>query len=663
MPDGALMTAADIARLAGVTRATVSNWRRRHPDFPEPVGGTESSPAYDRVQVEAWLAARGSLPELPPLERLWRRIVQRTGTPDLDAVAWAIATACEAPTPSVGNVVPKEGELLQDLAEAIAKYGARDTVRFLIDKYIEETGRAILATPSPVATLMAHLGDTGGKSVLDPACGTGELLSAAAAQGAVRVLGQDIDDDLVRLTQLRLNEFAHALTVDIVAGDSLHDDKFHRRQADVVLCHPPFGIRDWGHDELAYDSRWEYGTPPRAESELAWAQHALSHLRLGARAIMLMPPAVASRPSGRRIRAEMLRRGAIRAVASLPPGSVYPRHVGVHLWVLERPAEELPPDPRTLFISSTGDIAEASDSILRVWKAFRTGESGAGEPGIWRTVPVIDLLDEEVNLTPARHVATRQPAESPEEISEAIKAARTKFHDAFAAVGDAFPSGDWTLRSEARRWRTAAVADLARGGRLEVRRASPAAPADEDLVDEIDPDDGWPVLTLRDVIRGGPPTAAEPGGVVEPGWIKIRVGDVIIPAITTGTVVARVAEGEDEEAVLGRNLHLIRPNPHHVDSWFLKGFLATPDNFQRASYGSTVTRIDIRRLEMPLLPLPEQQLYGQAFRHLESFDAVAERITRLAGEMTADLRRSLVQGILRPPEHEANPAHSRAPDG
>jgi predicted DNA-binding transcriptional regulator AlpA len=81
VPDASVLTAADIARLAGVTRGAVSNWRRRHPDFPEPSGGTDASPAYDRSEVEAWLAARGALPELPPAERLWRNILEMAGGP------------------------------------------------------------------------------------------------------------------------------------------------------------------------------------------------------------------------------------------------------------------------------------------------------------------------------------------------------------------------------------------------------------------------------------------------------------------------------------------------------------------------------------------------------------------------------------------------------
>ena len=44
MSELAEVSAADIARLAGVSRGTVSNWRRRHADFPAPRGGTEANP-------------------------------------------------------------------------------------------------------------------------------------------------------------------------------------------------------------------------------------------------------------------------------------------------------------------------------------------------------------------------------------------------------------------------------------------------------------------------------------------------------------------------------------------------------------------------------------------------------------------------------------------
>ncbi|MCG0068061.1 restriction endonuclease subunit M, partial [Streptomyces tricolor] len=73
------VTAAGIARLAGVGRAAVSNWRRRHADFPKPVGGTETSPSFALAEVEAWLRKQGKLAEVPLRERVWQQLA---GHPD-----------------------------------------------------------------------------------------------------------------------------------------------------------------------------------------------------------------------------------------------------------------------------------------------------------------------------------------------------------------------------------------------------------------------------------------------------------------------------------------------------------------------------------------------------------------------------------------------------
>ena len=58
------ITAAAIARLAGVGRSAVANWRRRYPDFPNPAGGSPTSPTFDRGAVEAWLKSTGKAEQL-----------------------------------------------------------------------------------------------------------------------------------------------------------------------------------------------------------------------------------------------------------------------------------------------------------------------------------------------------------------------------------------------------------------------------------------------------------------------------------------------------------------------------------------------------------------------------------------------------------------------
>ncbi|NDU77127.1 N-6 DNA methylase [Actinomadura sp. DSM 109109] len=48
---------ADIARRAGVQRPAASNWRRRHPDFPDPLEGTGGE-LFDADEAAAWLDGR-----------------------------------------------------------------------------------------------------------------------------------------------------------------------------------------------------------------------------------------------------------------------------------------------------------------------------------------------------------------------------------------------------------------------------------------------------------------------------------------------------------------------------------------------------------------------------------------------------------------------------
>ncbi|TDD01167.1 SAM-dependent methyltransferase, partial [Nonomuraea diastatica] len=68
------VNAGDIARLAGVGRAAVSNWRRRHDDFPHPVGGTANQPLFSLRQVESWLRRYGKSYQVSLGDRVWQRL-------------------------------------------------------------------------------------------------------------------------------------------------------------------------------------------------------------------------------------------------------------------------------------------------------------------------------------------------------------------------------------------------------------------------------------------------------------------------------------------------------------------------------------------------------------------------------------------------------------
>ena len=82
------VTLAEIARIAGVGRAAVSNWRRRHSTFPSRVSGTDSSPLFSLSAVEAmastlWPQALSVAVSIPD-PRKGERIVLLTTQKDAD---------------------------------------------------------------------------------------------------------------------------------------------------------------------------------------------------------------------------------------------------------------------------------------------------------------------------------------------------------------------------------------------------------------------------------------------------------------------------------------------------------------------------------------------------------------------------------------------------
>lgn len=701
----AQVTAADISRLAGVTRATVSNWRRRHPDFPEPSGGTDTSPLYDLPAVRQWLETRGHTSAASSAEELRSALRLAPGgsasrlvpavlvAKRLDDSQDLTATAGLADDALAAHMQRSVGELAAGLPAADAvQYGVADagllravlrcvqseggeaTLDIVAERELEDTAASgAYATPEPLADLMARLVVSARSpypsTVFDPACGAGSLLVAAARQGAARVYGQDILPIQAQRTAVRLQLTVPDCASTVRSGDTLRADAFPGLMMDAALCQPPYGDRDWGHDELAYDPRWAYGVPPRMESELAWSQHMLSHLVPGGHAVVLLPPAPASRTSGRRIRAELLRSGAVRAVIALPPGAATPSHIGLHLWVLQRPEAGTAERHRVLFLDASGDLRMHNESgtdlgrdsgaspvdwdaltglVLGQWRSFDADPVAfQDEPGRARAVPVIDLLDDLADITPARHVRSTPVVADPFAVSQRAGDLHAKLTESVttlastvAAVGKRQAAGE-----EPRSWRTATVSDLARGGAVTVHRAVRAGrdqvPSEEHA--------GRAILTVGDVNAGVRAATSATGQGALLHSVLIEKGDVLLPGIRAGqTITARVADEQDAGALLGPNLHLFRLDPKRLDPWFLAGFLSAKDNISSASVGSTSVQIQVQRLRLPLLPLADQHRYGKAFRRLHELSTAARQAAALAAESADLLTMGLTSGALLP---------------
>ncbi|MEU3251349.1 N-6 DNA methylase [Streptomyces sp. NPDC006997] len=539
------------------------------------------------------------------------------------------------PSPTSPQLLPST-PLLRGVAELAAELGARQTFEFLLGRHLDANPRQYTPTPAELAALMARLAGPA-RTVLDPACGTGALLRAAVTRPGQELYAQDGAPDLAALTAFRLA--LHTPPPDAVraaVGDTLRADAFPELRADAVLCHPPFNERNWGHDELAYDPRWEYGFPARTESELAWVQHALARLADGGTAVLLMPPAAASRRSGRRIRADLLRRGALKAVVALPLGAAPPYNIPLHLWVLRRP-DRAPAQPEVL-LADTGRFATEGrggpdwravrEAVLDAWQDFDRAGTLAERPGLARSVPVIELLDDDVDLAPARHLPPPTEADG----AEALVDVRERLGETLRLTADLTPPPAATARPT--RWPLTTVGELARGGALVMRTGGNGGHA------------RVPVLTDTDILAGTAPSGTLPPSDEEA--VLTEAGDVVVPVLGGGAV-ARVIDTATAGAVLGRSLVLLRPDGTAVDPWFLAGFLrGTANNRQASSYASTATRLDVRRLQLPRLPLDEQRRYGARFRALDEFERALRHAGRLGDQLVRGMYDGLTDGTVDP---------------
>ena len=654
------VTAAQVARIAGVARGAVSNWRRRHPDFPDPVGGTPERPTFSLPEIEAWLAANGRMAAISPSDRLWQelraysdewRLAETLADaaaflsflelgylaadsrstwedlarlPDADlAEQLPVAVAAHAlhlrmpGGPAFADGLrPGQVRFWKSLAALAGEQRAGEVFEDLHGRYADSPARPAPVTSLELAAIMASMTAPVIEGVIfDPACGTGNLLHAVVKKmgaGAWRA-GQEIDPALARIAAYRLDwSGSEGPGTSVLTGDSLRADQFSTRyggnaSASLVLCDPPTSTKDWGHDELGYDPRWEFGLPPRSEPELAWLQHCYAHLQPGGSAIVVMPAAAASRRPGRRVRAEMLRSGALSEIVALPPGLASSHTLGIHLWILVRPSAGHVDDDGEL----TGQVEPARSVRMTDASGFsrerlRQVEGDwwhqfADEPGVTADIPVIDLLDDDVDITPSRYV----------------------HHPETDVAADL----DSALR------------ELAPLARL-LADSLPAELAPSDAVLQ------GPMVSVAELVRAGAVDVILNREMAHTGVGGLRPGDVLVSALDPADLPLVVTDQGGEPTP---DRHLLRCDPDVLDPYFLAGFLHSEANLRQAVTGSGVFRFDVRRAHLPRLPLAEQRRYGLAFQRLAEFSARVHRAADLGDDVVRLATHGLTSGALTPP--------------
>jgi type I restriction enzyme M protein len=455
-----LISMADIARLAGQSRATVGNWKARNPDdFPPEQGRSSRGPLYDRAEVTDWLTATERLDERPPeVVAVWQLADdlrhgmtteeamqmglvllaimatsseewQTIRTSRADRIDAAIRAVVHSQFPYAEELLPSASLPHASVACAVETLSTMDSslVAAMTDALLEQAAQTLgyrggeYLTPASIRRLMVALtGPTG--TVYNPASGIGQLLThlATESETVTSVVGQEINHRVWAMAQLNLA--IHGVQAMVALGDVFTADAFPDLRADRVVAVPPWGHKLSVLDKLHDDPRWIYGEPGPNDGNAAWIQHCLYHLADGGRAVLVLPNGVLFE-GGRsgRMRQRMVKAGLLDAVIALPPGLFPGAGVAgaILIFVKGRPSVHGKPAP-TLMI----DVSEMSEdhvtrsprlldsTIDRIVTQYRDWSeqkkiptSGSAAVASFEELAVNDFV-----LAPARYLALSQPS-------------------------------------------------------------------------------------------------------------------------------------------------------------------------------------------------------------------------------------------------------------
>jgi len=254
-------------------------------------------------------------------------------------------------------------------------YVFEELIRIGAEQSNEEAGEHF--TPREVIRLMVNLllspeQDLGKshvvKTIYDPACGTGGMLSVAEqyikelnAEANPHLFGQDFNDEswaVCKSDMLIKGEDAD----NIILGDTFTKDGFDRdaegrkRTFDYMLANPPFGV-EWKQQQkfiedearlLGYSGRFGAGLPRINDGSLLFLQHMLSKMRApdegGSRIGIVFngsPLFTGDAGSGEsNIRQWILENDWLEAVVALPDQLFYNTGISTYIWVLTNHKEK-----------------------------------------------------------------------------------------------------------------------------------------------------------------------------------------------------------------------------------------------------------------------------------------------------------------------------------
>ncbi|HEY6551662.1 MAG TPA: N-6 DNA methylase [Solirubrobacterales bacterium] len=474
------------------------------------------------------------------------------------------------------------------------------------------------------ALLLAVIGGEQGV-VYDPAAGLGGFLMAlgraVGAEQRPRLFGQEMNEATSRIARQRF--LVHEIPVSLGSGDTLIDDRWPELQADVVVCDPPYQMKKSWPASANRDPRWAPGPPPTV-TDFAWLQHAVYHLTENGRAYVFLPPGSLFRGGREKdLRRELLAKGAVEAVVSLPPRTALQAGIPLVLWILRRPGTSSERDS-VLLVDATAAgptnraaFAEIVPRVAAVLQGWQEGEElSEQDRELAASVPISELVQGSATMVPARWIHRELTETQREEQEDDFEKTLAGMGEICRALGSKVEIARPPARSAAE-W--VPVKRLVEDGLVEIIKGTRVKP--EDCLSS-----GVPVLRTRDI-------AAKFGEPVEPCYIAIdaaltKPGDIVLsPA--SGSLRAFVDRNGGH--VVARPLQALRLLDDFMDPEVVAAFLESPRN-RRFVTGAAYARVSLRDLELPTLAARDSETLRVALEGLGHQE-------RLAGELASSAQR------------------------
>lgn len=206
-------------------------------------------------------------------------------------------------------------------------------------------------TPISLVSLIAHVLDPEGGTVLDPACGSGGMFVQSAR--IVEEHGQSPTDRLTfrglekNATTIRLakmNLAVHGLEGDIQKAITYYEDPHELLgKADFVMANPPFNVDEIDADKVKTDPRLPFGLPgvnkkdKVSNGNYVWISYFYSYLSERGRAGFVMSSQASSAGGGEaKVRQKLVETGDVAVMVAIRSNFFYTRTVPCELWFFNR---------------------------------------------------------------------------------------------------------------------------------------------------------------------------------------------------------------------------------------------------------------------------------------------------------------------------------------